>query len=139
MQKTTTPKKPSLTRGEALAEFDRAPDTALFNQVIIAHIRDCSIATLERDRWAGGGIPFIKIGRAVKYRKADVLSWLGKHQTQLSTSIEARRELDIMHPAARVQELRERGEKVVTHKSTEPTESGELHTVARYALLSSGQ
>ena len=59
-------------------------------------------------------------------------------QKPLST-IEARRDLDIMHPAARVQELRERGEKVITHKSTEPTENGELHTVARYVLLSSGQ
>lgn len=87
MQQTTTPKKPHLTRGEALAEFDRAPDTALFNQTVIAHIRDCSIATLERDRWAGGGVPFLKIGRAVKYRKSDVLNWLGKHHPQASTSV----------------------------------------------------
>lgn len=55
------------------------------------------------------------------------------------STIEARRELDIMHPSARVQELKKGGENIVTHKSTEPTESGELHTVARYVLLSSGQ
>ena len=55
------------------------------------------------------------------------------------STIEARRELDIMHPSARVQELKARGANIVTHKSTEPTESGELHTVARYVLLSSGQ
>ncbi len=73
-------------RNESLAEFDSAPDSTLFNQVIIAHVRDCSIATLERDRWAGGGIPFIKIGRAVKYKKADVVKWLDQHQTQASTS-----------------------------------------------------
>jgi hypothetical protein len=73
-------------RNQSLAEFDSAPDSTLFNQVVIAHVRDCSIATLERDRWAGGGIPFIKIGRAVKYKKADVLRWLNQHQAQASTS-----------------------------------------------------
>lgn len=75
-----------LDRTKALVEFDNAPDTALFNQTTIAAVRDCSTATMERDRWAGGGIPFIKIGRAVKYRKADVITWLAKHQAQQSTS-----------------------------------------------------
>ena len=74
------------TRTKALKEFYSAPETALFNQIIIAHVRDCSTATMERDRWAGGGIPFIKIGRAVKYRKTDVLVWLGQYQVQNSTS-----------------------------------------------------
>lgn len=74
------------TRDKSLAEFYSAPETALFNQIIIAHVRDCSTATLERDRWAGGGIPFIKISRAVKYRKADVLAWLEQFQPQQSTS-----------------------------------------------------
>ncbi|MDD5276225.1 MAG: hypothetical protein PHR16_09100 [Methylovulum sp.] len=87
MARIPTPKKIPLTRGEALVEFDTAPDNALFNQAVIAFIRDCSIATLERDRWAGGGIPFLKIGRAVKYRKSDVLAWLGKHEPQASTSV----------------------------------------------------
>jgi hypothetical protein len=74
------------TRDKSLAEFYSAPDTSLFNQIIVAHVRDCSTATMERDRWAGGGIPFIKIGRAVKYRKADVLEWLAQYQPQNSTS-----------------------------------------------------
>ena len=73
-------------RTQALAEFYNAPDTALFNQFVVAHVRDCSTATLERDRWRGGGIPFIKVGRAVKYRKSDVLAWLDQYQPQLSTS-----------------------------------------------------
>jgi hypothetical protein len=75
------------TRTQALAEFYSAPETALFNQIVIAYIRDCSTATMERDRWAGGGIPFIKISRAVKYRKADVLAWLEQYQPQQSTSV----------------------------------------------------
>jgi hypothetical protein len=76
-------------RTTSLAEFNSAPDTTLFNQTTIAHVRDCSIATMERDRWAGGGIPFIKIGRSVKYRKSDVLQWLEQYQTQNSTSEKA--------------------------------------------------
>lgn len=77
------------TRTQALAEFYSAPETSLFNQIVVAQIRDCSTATMERDRWAGGGIPFIKIGRAVKYRKADVLAWLAQYEPQQSTSEKA--------------------------------------------------
>ncbi|MFA5924064.1 MAG: helix-turn-helix domain-containing protein [Methylococcaceae bacterium] len=73
-------------RQKSLADFYSAPEASLFNQITVAYVRDCSTATMERDRWAGGGIPFIKIGRAVKYRKSDVLAWLDKYQTQNSTS-----------------------------------------------------
>ena len=73
-------------RNRSLSDFDNAPVTTLFNQNTIAHVRDCSTATLERDRWAGGGIPYLKINRAVKYKKQDVLTWLDQHQTQNSTS-----------------------------------------------------
>lgn len=52
------------------------------------------------------------------------------------TTIQARRDLDIMMPAARVFELRARGYAIVTYWAHEPTECGRLHTVARYALLS---
>lgn len=74
------------TRAEALDEFYSAPNTALFNQNTIALVRDVSRFTMERDRWSGNGIPFVKIGRAVRYRKSDVLTWLDGHQTQASTS-----------------------------------------------------
>lgn len=72
-------------RSQALVEFYNAPDEALFNQSTIALIRDCSFATLERDRWSGTGIPYKKIRRAVKYRKKDVLEWLDQYQPQNST------------------------------------------------------
>jgi|APLak6261672720_1056091.scaffolds.fasta_scaffold15762_2 hypothetical protein len=83
---TRTKETDTQARTKALAEFYSAPETALFNQITVAHVRDCSTATMERDRWSGGGIPFIKIGRAVKYRKSDVLTWLEKYQVQSSTS-----------------------------------------------------
>ena len=77
---------PKQDRAQALEEFYNAPDCALFNQETITHVRDCSTATLERDRWNGNGIPFIKIGRAVRYRKSDALAWVGKSPIQTSTS-----------------------------------------------------
>jgi hypothetical protein len=73
-------------RTQSLAEFNSADDSTLFNQIVIAHVLDCSTSTMERDRWSGGGIPYIKINRLVRYRKADVLEWLGQFCPQSSTS-----------------------------------------------------
>jgi len=73
-------------RLEQLKEFDNAPLSALFPQETVCAIRNCSTATVERDRWAGTGIPFIKMGRSVRYRKADVLAWLEQYQSYRSTS-----------------------------------------------------
>lgn len=69
-----------------LTEFESAPDTALFSQEMVAALRDCSLATIERDRWAGTGIPFKKIGRLVRYRKIDIKTWLENHIIFSSTS-----------------------------------------------------
>ena len=45
-----------------------------------------SKAFLERDRWAGARIPFIKVGsRAVRYRLADLEAFIDGH-TRKSTS-----------------------------------------------------
>lgn len=42
-----------------------------------APILGVSVAFLERDRWAGARIPFIKIGsRAVRYRYSDLLAYI---------------------------------------------------------------
>jgi hypothetical protein len=73
-------------RSDALKEFYDAPDDALFDQKTIAAVRGCSEATMERDRWAGTGIPFIKINRAVRYRKLVARTWLEKCGTFNSTS-----------------------------------------------------
>lgn len=74
------------SRTKSLQDFYSAPDESLYGQTVIADVIDCSEAKLERDRWAGTGIPFIKIGRKVKYRKGDVLDWLNRHKPQQSTS-----------------------------------------------------
>jgi hypothetical protein len=38
--------------------------------------RQCrSVKTLQNQRVAGGGIPFLKLGRSVRYRLCDVIAW----------------------------------------------------------------
>lgn len=45
-----------------------------------------SVAFLERDRWAGARIPYIKVGvRAVRYRLSDLMSYIESNK-RLSTS-----------------------------------------------------
>ena len=57
---------------------------------------------------------------------------------QLLTSLttqELRQDLDIMHPAGRVQELRARGFDIHTHWDNYPTASGKMHRMARYVYM----
>lgn len=44
-----------------------------------------SVAKLQRDRWAGSGVPYIKLGRAVRYSKQTLLNHC-EAQTRNSTS-----------------------------------------------------
>lgn len=53
------------------------------------------------------------------------------------STIQARRNLDIMMPGTRIHELRHRdGMKIDTVRTKEPTECGKLHNVALYVLKS---
>jgi hypothetical protein len=76
----------NLNRISLLEEFKSAPPETWFGQEIVAVVRDCSISTVERDRWAGTGIPFVKCSRSVRYRKSDILQWLAKHKPIQSTT-----------------------------------------------------
>lgn len=53
------------------------------------------------------------------------------------TTLDARQKLDIMHPAARVQELRGQGHNIITYWQTVDTGKAK-HRVAKYVLLSGG-
>lgn len=47
--------------------------TQLLNTQQAAEFLGVSVAFLERDRWAGARVPFIKVGsRAVRYKQADL-------------------------------------------------------------------
>lgn len=50
------------------------------------------------------------------------------------TTLEARSKLDVLHPAARVMELRRRGHSIVTVWTVDITTEGRPHRVARYIL-----
>ena len=58
----------------------------LFNTKEAAEYLGVSKAFLERDRWDGARIPFIKVGsRTVRYRLSDLNDYIEK-QVRLSTS-----------------------------------------------------
>ncbi|TYC62970.1 helix-turn-helix domain-containing protein [Marinobacter sp. BW6] len=58
----------------------------LLNTKEAAQFLGVSKAFLERDRWAGARVPFIKVGsRAVRYRLSDLNDYIEK-QVRLSTS-----------------------------------------------------
>jgi excisionase family DNA binding protein len=59
---------------------------ALLNTAEAAQLLGVSKAFLERDRWAGARIPFVKIGaRAVRYRADDLNAYINA-QIRQSTS-----------------------------------------------------
>lgn len=58
----------------------------------------------------------------------------GLRLSPLST-LEIRRYLDILHPAGRVQELREEGHEIQTLRRTEISDVGLPHSVAVYVLV----
>lgn len=51
------------------------------------------------------------------------------------STLAARKLLDVLHPAARVQELRRAGHNIRTHWATEESQKGKPHRVASYVLL----
>lgn len=65
-------------------------------------------------------------------QRARILAWLQAGRSL--TTLEARRELDVLHPAGRVEELRKSGELILTTWVREATDVGREHRVARYSL-----
>jgi hypothetical protein len=47
----------------------------LLTEAAVAQIISCSPSTLQKDRVAGTGIPYVKIGRQVRYRELDVAAF----------------------------------------------------------------
>ena len=57
--------------------------TQLLSTPQAAKFLNVSIAFLERDRWAGARVPFVKIGsRAVRYRLDDLEAYIISHRHQ---------------------------------------------------------
>lgn len=58
----------------------------LLNQKEVAQIICLSTAWLEMKRVKGGGIPYRKLGRSVRYDERDVIDWIEAHGKRQSTS-----------------------------------------------------
>jgi predicted ArsR family transcriptional regulator len=63
-------------------------------------------------------------------QRSTILKYLNEHGSL--TTLQCRDELGIMHPAARVRELREAGHKIVTHWVRSEDRTGTKHREARY-------
>jgi predicted DNA-binding transcriptional regulator AlpA len=61
-------------------------EDALLSSCEVAQIIGKSEAWLARKRWEGGGIPYRKIGRHVRYQRSVVYSWLNQQPQMQSTS-----------------------------------------------------
>jgi excisionase family DNA binding protein len=51
----------------------------LLTQAETAELLRLSERTLERWRVQGGGVPFVKLGRRVVYRRIDIDKWVASH------------------------------------------------------------
>jgi hypothetical protein len=62
------------------AFFDSPPDS-LHDRATVAAVLGISIAKLERDAWLGQGLPMVRIGRCVRYRKRAVEAFIAACET----------------------------------------------------------
>ena len=71
-----------------------APDEALLSRAITAAGIGYTIGWLEWAATHGGGPVMTKLGRTVRYRKADVLAWIETHGQRLHRTAECRSDSD---------------------------------------------
>lgn len=70
-------------------ETEMQIQTQLLSTPQAAKFLNVSIAFLERDRWAGARVPFVKVGsRAVRYRLDDLEAYINsqRHQSILEVT-----------------------------------------------------
>ncbi len=90
-------------------------------------------ATSDKAANQGNSRPHCNSTEAQRHRLIERLLIVGMIDT-----ITARRELDILCPAARVLELRKRGHRIDTVKIQRATDCGKLHRIALYILRPEG-
>lgn len=72
---------------QTVSTFNNQKETEMQTQLLstpqAAKFLNVSIAFLERDRWAGARIPFVKVGsRAVRYRLDDLENHIAANRQQ---------------------------------------------------------
>ena len=97
-----------LSRSVLLAELDKLPLNARIDENYVAAARNCSVATVRRDRTMGGGVPFIReggeiasitegkqagqvrrFGCRVHYLKSDLIKFLESRNKTFTSTTEA--------------------------------------------------
>lgn len=68
------------------AEFWRAPDESLLDRKTTAAGMGYTVGWLEWVATNGGGPIITKIGRGVRYRKADVLAWIKANSRRIHST-----------------------------------------------------
>ena len=58
---------------------------ALMNEVQVSEFVCVTVRALQSWRLRGGGPPYSKLGKSVRYRRRDVVDWVDQHR-QTSTS-----------------------------------------------------
>lgn len=77
------------------------------------------------------------LGTSTHAQRARLLSWL---EAGPIDTITARRELNILMPAARIKELRERGHSIISQRISMTDEQGRTHHgIALYYLSQTGE
>ncbi|KAI3598723.1 hypothetical protein D8I24_5669 [Cupriavidus necator H850] len=90
-------------------------------------------AAVQMEAAAKGKLHGQYSGNDAAAQRNRILAYLREHKS-LST-LEARHEIDVMAPAARIQELRNQGFEIHTSRVWEQTPEGKPHWVGRYHLL----
>jgi hypothetical protein len=62
------------------------PDKVWLNEQELAARLGISVKTLQKDRWQGGGIPFLKARGFVRYRIEDIRAWEEAHMRVSTTT-----------------------------------------------------
>lgn len=56
-----------------------------------AQLRCQSVRTLQMERLKGGGCPYVKLGKSVRYRRSDVVAFISARVVSSTTEADARR------------------------------------------------
>jgi predicted DNA-binding transcriptional regulator AlpA len=75
--KTNAYQHPAITESANISATVAMPQ--IWDQRLLAKYLSKSVAWCERARWEGTGPRYIKLGRHVRYRVEDVLSWMDQN------------------------------------------------------------
>ena len=63
-------------------EIENKVISPLIKEKMVSELTGMSLETLRNHRWLGKGIPYIKIGRSVRYLESDVQNFLDQLKVQ---------------------------------------------------------